>query len=384
MDDDSRGADGGSLIDAAIALAGGVRWLLLVPLIGAAVTFGAASLWPKTYTARTVLLPPQQQQGGAAAALASLGALAGLAGGGVRTPADQFAAFMQSTGVADRIIDRFELLKSYDVDYRFDARRVLASRVDVAVGKKDGLISVEVVDRDPKRAAEIANAYVDELRRITSTLAVTEAQQRRVFFERQLEMTRDRLTNAQQVLQSSGFSLGALRSEPRVAAETYARLRAEITATEVRLQALRSSFADSAAEVQQTASALTELRTQLARAEGATDVSRSPDYVSKYREFKYQETLFDLFARQYEIARVDESREGSLIQVVDVALPPEKNSGPRRVRIALVAFAALLVITAGTLMARASWRRSSADPRRAAQLERLRAALRRRAPKAET
>lgn len=377
MDDSSEPA-AGSLIDVGIALVSGGRWLVLVPLVGAVMAFGAASVWPKSYTARTLLLPPQQQQSSAAAALASLGALAGLAGGGVRTPADQFASFMQSTGVADRIIDRFGLLGVYDLKYRFDARRVLSSRVDISVGKKDGLIAVEVVDGDPRRAADMANAYIDELKRITSTLAVTEAQQRRAFFERQLESTRDHLAKAQQALQSSGFSLGALRAEPRVAAENYARLRAEITATEVRLQALRSSFADSASEIQQTASALTELRTQLSRAEGATDVTRSSDYVSKYREFKYQETLFDLFARQYEIARVDESREGTLIQVVDLATPPEKESGPRRLRIALAVYAALLIVTAGLLLARESWRRAARDPQRASQLERLRAAFRTR------
>jgi uncharacterized protein involved in exopolysaccharide biosynthesis len=334
---------------------------------------------PKSYTARTVMLPPQQAQGGAASALASLGALASLAGGaGLRTPADQYAALLQSTTVVDRIIDRFGLMAVYGVDYRFDARRTLSGRVEVSIGKKDGLITVEVVDRDPKRAADIANAHIEELRHITGTLAITEAAQRRQFFDKQLQTTRDRLTAAQQALQSSGFSLGALRAEPRAAAESYARLRAEMTAADIRLQTLRSSFAESAPEVQQVAGTLAALRRQLDIAESASDTSRDADYVSKYREFKYQETLFDLFARQYEIARVDENREGGLIQVIDSAAPPEKQSGPRRFRIAAAVFALALVLTAGWILGRHAWQQARRRPDVARRLGELRTTLSRR------
>jgi uncharacterized protein involved in exopolysaccharide biosynthesis len=237
-------------------------------------------------------------------------------------------------------------------------------------------LTINVDDESPQRAAEMANAFVDELRRMTSTIAVGEAQQRRVFFEGQLQQTRDRLIAAQQALGASGFTAGALKAEPRAAAESYARLRAEVTAAEVRLQTLRRSLVDNAPEVQQQQAMLGALRAQLARLEAANAIDNSnPDYVSKYREFKYQETLFDLIARQYELARVDEAREGALIQVVDEALPPEKKSAPRRSIIAgAAAFAALLALAVFVLM-REGWRKNATDPLAAPYRARLRAAF---------
>jgi uncharacterized protein involved in exopolysaccharide biosynthesis len=141
-----------------------------------------------------------------------------------------------------------------------------------------------------------------------------------------------KLIDAQTALQQSGFNPGALNTEPRSAADQYARIKAEATTTEVKLQALRSSRAENSPEIRQQVSTLDALRAQLARLEdNATQVGdQSPDYVSKYREFKYQDTLFGLMARQYELARVDESREGGLIQVIDPGLPAELKSKPRR------------------------------------------------------
>jgi capsule polysaccharide export protein KpsE/RkpR len=333
----------------------GARWRLLVfgPLIAGLTAFGVTFLIPPTYTARTVFLPPQQQQTGSAAALASLGALAGLAAGsaGLKSPADQYVALMQSVTVADRIIDKFKLLEVYDEKFRTDARKQLDREVRIAAGKKDGLISVEVDDRDPDRAAQMANQYVEELRRLTSVLAVSEAQQRRAFFERELKQTRDKLTAAQQAMQASGFSPGALKAEPKAAADSYARLRAEVTAAEVRVMTLRSSRAEQAPELQQAKATLAALRSELARSEQVTQTPGDSDYVGKYREFKYQETLFDLFARQYELARVDESREGALIQTVDKATTPERKSKPRRVMTAaVVTLISLLALVGLSLM----------------------------------
>ncbi len=344
-------ADGVNLGELAQALA--ARWALIVfgALLAGLAALGLSYLIAPTFTARTSFMPPQQQQSAAASALASLGGLAALAGGGgIKTPADQYVALMQSVTVEDRLIDQFKLLEVYDKKLRVEARTELETRVRIAVGKKDGLITVEVDDHDPERAAAIANRHVDELRRMTSLLAVTEAQQRRVFFERELAQTRDRLTLAQQALQASGFNAGALNAEPKAAAEAYARLRAEVTTAEVRLQTLRGTRADQATEVQQQLATLGALRAELARSEQATHAAGGPDYIGKYREFKYQEALFDLFARQYELARVDESREGALVQVVDPATPPERKSKPKRSLIAAgTAFAALLLLSAWVL-----------------------------------
>ena len=329
-------------------------WLLTLGPLGAGlIALGVSLLIAPTFTATTSLMPPQQSQSGVASALASLGSMASLAGGGaaVGNSGDRYVALMQSVTLSDRIVEHFKLMEVYETKFRADARKVLATKVRISLGKKDGLISVEVDDTSPQRAADIANRYVDELRRFTSTLAVTEAQQRRAFFEQQLTQSRDRLIRAQQALQASGFNPGALKAEPKAAAEAYARLKAETTAAQMRLQILQGSLAEGTLEVRQQQATLAALRDQLARAEQATDTSGGPDYVGKYREFRYQETLFELYARQFELARVDESREGALIQVVDPATPPETKSKPKPVAISLAAtLAAALVLAVGVLL----------------------------------
>ena len=320
--------------------------LITAPLAAGAVALGTTYLITPTFTASTSFMPPQLAQGGAASALASLGSLASLAGGaaGIRSSGDQYVALMQSVTVSDRLIAQFKLMEVYDSKFRADARLEFARNVRIALGKKDGLISVEVDDTSPQRAADIANRYIDELRRFTASLAVTEAQQRRVFFEQQLQQTRDRLVQAQQALQASGFNPGALKAEPKAAAEGYARLKAEVTAAEVRLQVTRGALTDNAPEVRQQRSAVSALRDQLARSERATESTSGPDYISRYRDFKYHETLFDLYARQFELARVDESREGALIQVVDKATPPERKSKPKRGLLAASSAVLVLVL----------------------------------------
>ncbi len=328
--------------DLLLVLAARWRSLLLVPVLGGLVGLGASFLMKPTYISAASFLPPQQQ-GGAASALAGLGALsslAGAAGGGLKSPIDQYVALMQSTQVSDRLIDQFKLIDAYDLKWRDEARRALERHAIITAGKKDGLIRIEVEDTDAKRAADIANQYVAELRRLTSTLAVTEAQQRRVFFDRKLQDTRASLERAQAALQDTGVGPGSIKAEPKAAAEAYARLKAELTAAEVRLQTMRSVLADGSAEMQQQGARVHSLRDQLAQLEGSSqEAAAGPhdaDYVTRYREFKYQETLFDLYARQFELARADESREGALIQVVDTAQPAERKAKPRRRLVALV------------------------------------------------
>jgi uncharacterized protein involved in exopolysaccharide biosynthesis len=369
------------LLDLALPLLQHARLLAIVPLVVGFLAVGLSFLTAPTFTARTTFLPPQQQQNAVAAALASLGGAAGLAGGalagGVKTQADQYVALRQSVTVSDRIVDGFKLMDVYKVGYRFEAREALGAHVRIGIGRRDGLITIEVDDNDRQRAADIANRYIEELRRLTDRLALTEAQQRRAFFETQLTQTRNRLTAAQQALQASGFTQGALRAEPKSAAEGYARLKAEATAAEVRLQTLRRSLADTTPEVQQQHAALAALRSQLARAEETIEVPGGPDYIGKYREYKYQETLFELFSRQFELAKLDESRESPLIQVVDVAAPPEWKSRPKRAQIGIVAALLALLYLVVHLVVRHFWRQAAGRPERAAKIQRLRAALKR-------
>lgn len=338
-----------------------LRTLVVLPLVVGLAALGITYVIAPTYTASTSFLPPQQGQSAAAAALGSLASLTGGLAAAPRNSSDQYVALMQSVTVSDRIIKRFDLMTVYEAKFLVDARDDLVRNVRMSVGKKDGLVRVEVDDESPQRAADMANRYVDELRDVTAALAVTEAQQRRVFFEQQMRLSRDRLVQAQQALQASGFNAEALKAEPRAAAEAYAKLKAEATATEVKLQALRNAFADGTPEVQQQQATLAALRAQLARSEQPAAKVGDQDYVGAYREFKYQETLFEMHARQYELARVDESREGALIQVVDKALPPEKRSRPKRAMTAVGATMASLLLLVAFLLGRHAWRRAEAD-----------------------
>ncbi len=314
------------------------RMMTVAPFVLGAIAVAASYLITPIYESHTTFLPPQQQQSGAAAALASLGSLAGLAGGGaMKSPVDEYIGLMQSETIGDRMVDRFKLMQVYDLKFRDQTRKALASRTKIAAGKKDGLVTVQVEDADPVRAAAMATQYVQELRTLTSTLAVSEAQQRRVFFENQLQETKTRLIAAQTALQASGFDEGAIKAEPAAAAQAYAKARSELAAAQVRLETMRGSLTDAAPLVRQQISQLEALQQQVHSLEHTgTDNSRNdPDYIGKYREFKYQETLFDMMAKQYELARVDEAREGALIQVVDASHPGEHRVWPKRLYIGL-------------------------------------------------
>lgn len=291
---------------------------------------------PPVFTGRAAFISPQPQQG-PAAALASLGALSSIAGvaAGVKAPIDQYVSLLQSVTIADRIVDKFKLREIYDKKLNVDTRKELWQRLHITSGKKDNLIVVEVDDTDPKRAADLANTFISELRILSNGLALTEAQQRRAFFEQHLNATRDRLSQAQLALQKSGVNAGALKNEPKSAAESYARTKALVAATEVRLSALRKTLSDNAVEVQQQVATLAGLRAQLNSIEKPTNNPGDQDYVGAYREFKYQETLFEIYSRQFELAKLDESRDGLLFQVVDVASPPERKSKPKRAAITL-------------------------------------------------
>lgn len=370
---------GVSLLDFLALLARHIKLLVVVPLLSGLIALAATYALNPVFTAKTVFLPPQQPQSAAASALSSLGALSSLAGvgSGLRSTADQFVSLMQSATVLDRITDRFGLMEIYRVKLRSDARKALNLRVRISLGKKDGLITLEVDDTDPQRSADIANQFVEELRKVTSGLALTEAQQRRAFFEAQLKKSKEQLAQAQQALQATGFSQGALRSEPKAAADMYARLKAEVTAAEVRLQTMRASLTEAAPEVIQQAKRLSALRDQLAKLEGSLETTSNSDYLSKYREFKYQETLLELFARQYESARLDESREGALIQVVDVATPPDRKSWPKRGVAAVVVTGLSFLLVLAFVLLRNSIKRAAADPATAQKIAALRASLRR-------
>jgi uncharacterized protein involved in exopolysaccharide biosynthesis len=368
MDDDEL-----NLLDLLQVVVDNLRLLVLGPLAcGLAALCISFAITP-TFTAKTQFLPPQQQQSAAASILASFGALSGLAGAatGIKSPSDQYIAFMKSVSVQDALIDRFKLMEMYEAKLKTDARQALLGAVRIASGK-DGLISVEVDDKDPKLAADLANAHVEELHNLLGRLAVTEAQQRRMFFEKQLQTTKDNLSKADVALKSSGINSSVLKSSPSSAVEAVARLKAGISVQEVKIGSMRNYLTDSAPEFKQALNELASLKTQLSKAEQEEPaVKDASDYVARYREFKYHEVMFELFAKQFELAKVDESREGAVIQVLDVAQSPERKAKPKKALIAIIAtlvagFALLLFV-----FVRNAFRNSLQDESTKAKLEAL-------------
>jgi uncharacterized protein involved in exopolysaccharide biosynthesis len=358
MDDDEI-----SLLDILQVVADNLRLLVLGPLACGLAALGISFAITPTFTAKTQFLPPQQQQSSAASMLASLGALGGLAGAatGIKSPADQYIAFMKSVSLQDALIERFKLIEKYEAELKADARLALNGNVRIASGK-DGLISLEVDDKDPKFAADLANAHVEELRNLLGRLAVTEAQQRRMFFEKQLQFTKENLAKAELALKSSGLNGSALKLNPSSAVEAVARLKAGISVQEVKLGSMRNYLTESAPEFKQSLNELASLKAQLAKAEKEEPAAQgASDYVARFREFKYQETMLELFAKQFELAKVDESREGAVIQVLDWAEPPERQAKPKKAMIALSSSLATVFVLLLFVLVRSALKNASQD-----------------------
>lgn len=388
-----------SLLDLLIVLARR-KWTIVKTTVGLALlAFIVCLFLPKSYTARTVVLPPQQNSSLASSfmsQLGSLGSLGAFAGSsiGLKDPNEMYVAMFKSRTVEDAMIDRFHLMQEYHEKYLSAARKAFESHAKVEADTKDNLITISVEDHDPRRAAEMANAYVDEYRRLSQHLAIGEAAQRRLFFEQQLEQAKDNLANAEEALKETQQKTGMIQmdSQARALIESAASLRAQIAAKEVQLQAMKSYATDQNAELVQTQKELDALRAQLAQLGGNTDAGSAGlivpkgkvpeaglEYVRKYRDVKYYETIFDILARQYELAKLDEAREGALIQVVDPATVPDYKSFPKRGLITLLAALAGLFLGIFIALVQEALARMKADPEQAQKLGLLRAALRRTA-----
>ena len=342
------------------------KWLLIGSTLGAGVlAAGIALLMPNYYTATARILPPQQSSSSASALLGQLGGLAAAAGGsigGIRNPNDLYVGMMKSRTVADRLIERFDLKKYFDQKSQNLTQQTLASASKISAGK-DGIISVSVEAKDPKLAADLSNAYVEELIRLTGLLAVTEASQRRLFFERQLAKVRDNLavaeTDAREALSKGGLAL--VEGQGRSLVEASARLRAQITAREVQIGAMRGFAAETNPDLQLMQREQNALRAELGRVEGTssagTDAKNVPvasENVRKLRELRYLEMLQELLVRQTEAARLDEARDMSLVQVLDSAEPPDRKSSPKRASIVLLASIGMfMLMVVGVLAVRA-------------------------------
>jgi tyrosine-protein kinase Etk/Wzc len=366
--------DGIKLLDILQTLAENARLLIFGSIIVGLVALGVSFSFKPNYVATTSIMTPQQQQGAAAAALAQLGALAGVAGAGagLKSPADTYIGLIKSRTIADRMVDRFSMMNIPGVETREDAREILDRITGISVGR-DGLITIGVISHVPQLSAATANAYVEELSVLTARLAVTEAQQRRQYLEKELNKAKENLARAEIALGGVGAGENVLKFNPSAMNEGLVTLKAQVMAKEVQLSSMRGVFTESSPNYRQAQKELAALHAQLGKFEHPLPTSGNAEYVNRYRDFKYSEALFEQLAKQYELAKIDESSEGAVIQVVDVAIPPERKDNMSKVGVFILSTLAAGFVLVVFVFARRALRNAGQDPETAAKLAAIRA-----------
>lgn len=357
------------------------------------------SLWmPPVFKSTTRILPPQQQQsGGVAAVLGQLGGLAGAASGiaGIKNPNDLYVGLLESRTVSDALIAKFKLKERYETGTMDETRDALAIRRAIEIGKKDGMIAITTSDADPVFAAALANAYAEQLAGMTQTMALTEASQRRLFFEKQLRDVKDQLADAEGALRVTQEKTGMILPAEQVKAiiTSVAQLKGTIAAKEVQLNAMRTFAAAQNPELIRLQEELRSLNGQLAKAERSQPASAGDfmvptgnipavglEYVRAARNMKYYETMYELLAKQFELAKIDEAKDAGLIQVLDKAIPAEQRSKPKRALITLSGFAGGAAFGVLLAFALGAYRRARAAPENRAHWAALAAAWHGRKP----
>jgi tyrosine-protein kinase Etk/Wzc len=360
--------------------------ILKVTIAMAVITAIIVFLVPSTYTATASILPPEQKQSTLSAMLGQLGSISGLSDSdlGFKNPGDLFIGMLHSRTIQDRLIDKFDLRKVYRVKRYQDARKKLDARSYI-VAEKEGLISISVDDHDPSRAAAMANAYVDELHNLNSELAISEAAQRRLFYEDKVNAERDALAVAEVQLKLAEEKTGLLQpdAQARVIIQSVADMRAQVAFREVQIEAMRTYATKDNPELQRAEQELAGLRTQLAKMERNTGDAGHGDidlptrklpqaeleYLRRARDLKYHEALYEFLNKQLEAARIDEAKDAVVVQVVDKAVVPERKSGPHRTTIILLAALLAFLLTAATLLVMESLKRKQEqDPQLRARL----------------
>ncbi|MGK5043087.1 GumC family protein [Janthinobacterium sp. GB1R12] len=343
--------EGIHLLDVFAALARQRKIIIILPLIIGALALTASLLMTPKYVSTAVIMPPQQQSSSVSAMLGQLGGLAGAAGSiaGLKNPNDLYVGMLQSRTIADNLIEKFKLKERFKKE-TLDETRGKLEKVRSLSNGKDGLIGISIEDTDPKFAAELANAYVTELAALTKGLAITEAARRRVFFEKQLKAAKDELANAEVAMRKMQETTGMLQLEGQVKGiiANEAQLQGTIAAKTVQLQSMRSFATASNPEYLRLQEELRGLQGQLEKQQNgqgrAGDVmipsgkipAAGVEYIRTLRDVKYYETIFELLAKQYELAKIDEAKDSSMIQQLDLAVPAEKRTKPKPLMMTIV------------------------------------------------
>lgn len=359
--------DGIELLDLLLVIARAKKMILSATAAAAVLSTAIALLLPGVYSAKAVIMPPQEDHSGLTssalgllAQLPSAGSNGGLSSAlGLNNSSDIYIGMLKSRSVADALIRRFKLQELYDADSLVAAREKLEKQVSVANGT-NGLISVEVEDDNAQRAADIANAYVEELEKLTRRIAITEAAQRRLFIEQQIRLTQEKLAQAEYALKQTQEKTGVidLDSQGKAIIEAVADLRAQAAAKEIQISTMQSFAAPRNPDLIRARQELTGLKTEIGKLEhnnlsGKGDIMVATgnmpeaglEYLRKLRDLKSQQAVHEMLVSQYEIARVDETRNSVVIQVVDPAIALDEESGHRRSLVVLLATVFTLILS---------------------------------------
>jgi len=356
---------------------------------------------PNKYVVTARVLPPQQNitlsaqllnslGGGVTPGSSGAGGFGGMVGGllGLKSAADLYVAMMTGDTVFDRIIEQFKLREYFKAKYIEDARKQLGRMVKVESGKKDGLIIIRVTDKDPKKAASIANAFIKELDLLLKSMAAEEAKGRLAFLEKERTQANVNLAKAEEELRcfSEKNSVLQIDTQTRGTLEYVASLRAAIDAKEIQLQVLRQQATPlnydlirAETEIKGLKEKLRAIDTHIDKNYGSEvclSINNVPSlglvYLRLYREVKFQEGLNQLYSKLVEIARLDVAKDVSILQIVDEAKPPEKRSNKRLIPAIMVGVATFLIMII-VVLGDEYWykRRSAIDEEKLEQLKRL-------------
>lgn len=327
-------------------------------------------IYPNWYTATARLLRPQQNATLSGQLLENLGGgvTPGTGGAnlggmglylGLMSPTDLYVGMLEGDKIIDRIIARFNLRGLYGKKYIEDVRRKLKSRVDIT-GGKNGIISIEVTDKNPDVAAKMANAFIEELDKSLQEIALNEAKSRLAFMEKERDLANHNLNKAEEALRafSEQNSLVQIDTQAKAVLEYIATLRGTIDSKEVKLQVLRQQATPFNYDVKQLETEIRGLKEKLQAAETQSDqkcfsdicikTSKAPglgiEYMRLFREVKFQEGLYQLYCKLVEIARLDQVRDFSVIQITDPASPPERRSNKRLIPAMLVGILTFIIM----------------------------------------
>ena len=346
---------------------------------------------PKQYDAVAVLMPPDSQSANGMALMAALtartgGALGAVAGDvlGIKGSGALFVGILHSRTVEDRLIKRFELKRIYSVRLDEDARKRLGDNTSVSEDRKSGIITITVTDRDPKRAAALAQAYVEELDHAVADLSTSSAHRERVFLEERLQAVKQDLDQASRDFSQFASKNGAIdiKEQGRAMLEAAATLQGQLIATEAELKGLEEIYTPNNVRVRSVRARLSELKVQLEKLGGkaggegngtgesaTTGDSSYPSirklpilgvkYADLYRRAKIQETMYETLTQQYELAKVQEVKETPSVRVLDAAQVPERKSFPPRTAIIMLCGLAALAAAIGWVVLRVQWQASS-------------------------